>query len=114
MRLKLQDLIDKQNFGNLVNFYVRTLPPRVAEKEKFSEVFTPPERISEMIEDLSQYYFKQYKKKLFELPNIKYFDPCAGRGNFFAVLFKKLDEGLLNVIKDEEERKKHILEKMLY
>jgi len=66
-----------------------------------------------MLQDLENYYFKQYGKNIYQQKDLTWFDPCAGFGNFFLVLYPKLYENLKEQIPDDQERKKHILEKML-
>ena len=46
--------------------------------------------------------------------HLKWLDPAVGIGNFPVIAYLKLMEGLSNVIPDEEKRRKHILENMLY
>ena len=45
---------------------------------------------------------------------LKWLDPCSGMGNFPIAVYIRLHDGLKEKIKDEKERKKHILENMLY
>jgi len=45
---------------------------------------------------------------------LKWFDPASGMGNFPIAIYLRLMEGLKNKIKKEEERKRHILNNMLY
>lgn len=47
-------------------------------------------------------------------PVKKFLDPANGIGNYPALAFHRLMDGLKEVIQDEYERKKHILENMLY
>jgi hypothetical protein len=47
-------------------------------------------------------------------PSKKFLDPANGIGNYPALAFHRLMNGLQNAISDENERKKHILENMLY
>jgi len=51
---------------------------------------------------------------LFENPNLKWLDPCAGRGYFSMVLYKRLFKSLQNKIKSEELRHKHIIQNMIW
>jgi type I restriction-modification system DNA methylase subunit len=46
--------------------------------------------------------------------NLKWLDPATGMGNFPVAVYLRLMEGLKEDIKDIKERKKHILENMLY
>ena len=75
-------------------------------KTTFGEVFTPNELINEMLDKLPKDIWKNEKNK--------WLDPAAGVGNFHAEVYSRLMIGLKNVIKNENERKKHILENMLF
>jgi type I restriction-modification system DNA methylase subunit len=70
------------------------------------EVFTPPFLIEEMLDKLPNTVWKD--------PTKTWLDPCAGLGNFSVLIFKRLMKGLKPWQPDEELRKKHILENMLY
>ena len=58
------------------------------------EVFTPPELINEVLNQLP--------------------DPASGNGNFHIIVLKRLFDGLSSQIPDDRERVKHIVEKQLY
>lgn len=75
-------------------------------KEKFGEVNTPEKIITDMINTLPN--------EVWENPNLKWFDPCAGSGNFFLVILDRLMDGLKNKISNEKNRETHILNNMLY
>lgn len=77
-----------------------------SDKTMYGEVFTPNELINEMLDKLPEDIWKNQ--------NNKWLDPAAGVGNFHAVVYTRLMEGLETVIEQESERKKHILENMLY
>ena len=51
---------------------------------------------------------------LFENPNLKWLDPCAGRGYFSMVLYKRLFKSLQKIIKSDELRHKHIIQNMIW
>ena len=70
------------------------------------EVFTPPFLIEEMLDKLPKTVWKD--------PTKTWLDPCAGLGNFSVLILKRLMKGLKTWQPDEEIRKKHILENMLY
>jgi site-specific DNA-methyltransferase (adenine-specific) len=70
------------------------------------EVFTPPFLIDEMLDKLPKIVWKD--------PTKTWLDPCAGLGNFSVLILKRLMKGLKTWQPDEELRKKHILENMLY
>jgi len=70
------------------------------------EVFTPDSLINEMLDKLSE--------EVWSSPDKTWLDPCAGLGNFSVQVLKRLMEGLSQWEPNEELRKKHILENMLY
>jgi hypothetical protein len=49
-----------------------------------------------MFDDLNSHFLQYHKISLWEQKDFKYFDVCAGRGNYSAVLFGKLFNGLKN------------------
>jgi hypothetical protein len=113
MKTTLKSLIDKPQ--ELLEFIAERLKPKETEKKKFGEVFTPMKLVFEMIDKLDEYYKKNNGgKSIFSNKNLKWFDPCVGMGNFMIAVYLRLMEGLKLVIKDEKERKKHILKNMLY
>jgi hypothetical protein len=112
-KMSIQSLIDKpQELLELIN---ECLKPKDIEKKKFGEVFTPMSYINNnMLDDLDKYYTKTYKKNIFEDEKLTWFDPAAGMGNFPIAIYYKLMEGLKSKISNDGDRKKHILEKMIY
>jgi hypothetical protein len=112
MKTTLKSLIDKPQ--ELLEFISERLKPKETEKKKFGEVFTPMKLVFEMIDKLDEYYKKNNNGiSIFTNKNLTWFDPCVGMGNFMiAVYLRLMDE--LTSIKNEKERKKHILENMLY
>lgn len=74
--------------------------------DKHGEVFTPFELIDEMLDE--------FPADTWTDPNKTFFDPCAGKGNFPIKIIERLFKGLADVIPDEEERLKHIVEKQIY
>ena len=108
-------LINKPN--ELHHYLKQSLKPKELEKKKFGEVFTPMELIDQMLRKLDDYYKKMKKNKgksIFSNSKLKWYDPASGMGSFSVNVFYKLMNGLKDEIKDEETRKKHILENMLY
>jgi len=75
-------------------------------KRNNGEVLTPVWLIEEMIESIP--------KKLFKNKDIKILDPCVGTGNFLFVLTNFLMKCLKGDIKDEKERREHILNNILH
>ena len=82
------------------------LPIREKEKHKFGEVMTPQSLIEEVLDHLPAHVWRN--------PHLKWFDPAAGIGNFFIVVFHRLMHGLSRKISNPKERAQHIVEKMLY
>jgi hypothetical protein len=84
------------------------LTPNKEKKKKNGEVFTPEHLIEEMLDKLP--------KEVWSNPDLKWFDPAVGHGNFMIFVYYRLMEGLKNssLFKDELERKTHIIKNMLY
>jgi hypothetical protein len=104
IKMSLQSLID--NPKELLEFITHSLKPKDVEKKQFGEVFTPINLVYEMLDKLP---IEVWKNK-----NLKWLDPASGMGNFPIAVYLRLMEGLKDEIKDIQERKKHILENMLY
>jgi len=86
--------------------------PKEKEKKENGEVFTPLTLVNEMLDKLDEAYIKEYGKSIFSEVGLKWFDPAVGIGNFPVVVYQRLMNGLQ--IPNEEERRKHILEQMIY
>ena len=110
--MSLQSLIDEPK--KLLELINSCLKPKKLEKKKFGEVFTPMSLVNEMLDKLDEYYIKENKKSIFEEKEFKWLDPANGMGNYPIAVYYRLMKGLKNKIKNKEERKKHILENMLY
>jgi len=104
IKMTLQSLIDKPD--ELLQFIHNCLKPKIIEKERYGEVFTPIPLINEMLDTLPI--------KVWSNPNLKWLDLANGMGNFMVAIYFRLMKGLKEIIPDEENRKKHILENMLY
>jgi site-specific DNA-methyltransferase (adenine-specific) len=76
------------------------------ESKLFGEVFTPRQLIEEMLDTLPA--------EVWTNKDLKWLDPAVGIGNFPSVILDRLMVGLEEVLPNEEERRKHILEEMLY
>lgn len=111
-KMSLQSLIDSPT--ELLELIDSCLKPKQSEKKQFGEVFTPMSLIYEMINNLDICYVKNNGKSIFTEPNLKWFDTASGMGNFPVAVYLKLMEGLKTQIPNDEDRKKHILENMLY
>lgn len=100
--LYLMKLLEK-NVSDFIEKYEKVSK---LESKLFGEVFTPRLLISEMLDTLPPEVWKN--------KDLKWLDPAVGIGNFPAVILDRLMVGLEGVIPDEGERRKHILEEMLY
>jgi tRNA1(Val) A37 N6-methylase TrmN6 len=78
----------------------------INKKKKYGEVFTPFSLINKMLDMMDP--------KLFLNKNNTFLDMGAGTGNFSICLFYKLKNTLKSQIPDLKERKKHIIQKMIY
>lgn len=70
------------------------------------EVFTPRKICEEMLNSLP--------KEVWHNPDLKWLNPCTKNGIFEREIALRLDKGLTEVIPNQEERRKHILQKMIY
>ena len=97
-------LIDKPS--ELLELISKSLKPKIIEKTLFGEVFTPMPIVNEMLDKLP---IEVWTNK-----NLKWLDPASGMGNFPIGIYLRLIDSLKNEIPDDKERKKHILENMIY
>lgn len=86
--------------------FTQNLTVRDIEKDKFGEVFTPPELIDELLDNLPAHVWSD--------PEGRWLDPAAGKGNFMAFVYIRLLKSLANKIPNVQECKIHILSKMLF
>ena len=91
---------------NILTIVRQHLVIKDKEKKLFGEVFTPVELVCEMLEQLPPPVWKN--------KDLKWLDPANGIGNFPIVVYYKLMKGLEGWKPDNDERSKHIIEKMLY
>jgi len=70
------------------------------------EVFTPVKVCQQMLNMLPD--------EVWSNPNYKWLNPCDKNGVFLREIALRLNEGLKGWESDEEKRKKHILQRMLY
>lgn len=68
--------------------------------DKYGEVFTPIELVDEILDKLPTNVWLN--------PDLKWLDPCAGKGVFLIRVKERLDVGLEKKIPNINERKKHI------
>ena len=111
-KMSLQSLIDKPK--ELLELIDSCLKPKQKEKQENGEVFTPMSLVFEMLDNLDKHYIKEHGRSIFTEPGFKWFDPASGMGNFTVAVYLKLMEGLKTQIPNDEDRKKHIIENMLY
>ena len=111
-KMSLQSLID--NPKELLELINECLKPKIKEKQENGEVFTPMSEVNEELDKLDEYYIKVNKKSIFTELNFKWFDPAVGMGNFQVAVYLRLMIGLNSQIPNEKDRKKHIIENMLY
>ena len=87
-------------------YIMNHLPIKQTEKEKYGEVFTHPEFIRKI--------FGLFPRDAYSNPQLKWFEPTAGVGNFIIILYELLMDGLTAWEPDEGKRSDHIIENMLY
>ena len=98
----------------LLEFINGELKPKEKEKKENGEVFTPLSLVNEMLDKLDEAYIKEHGKSIFTEPSFKWLDPAVGIGNFPIIVYQRLMKGLIAQLPNEEERRKHILEQMIY
>ena len=104
--------IDEQN---KVYEYIRSkLKPNIEKKTHYGEVLTPLSIVDDMLTNLDDAYIKEYGTSIFSNQFFKWFDPALGIGNFLIILYYRLMDGLKIIFPNNEKRKQHILENMLY
>ena len=111
-KMSLQSLIDKPL--ELLELIDSCLKPKLKEKQENGEVFTPMRFVFQMLDHLDNHYIKEHGRSIFTEAKFKWFDPASGMGNFPVGVYLKLMEGLKTQMPNDEERKKHIIENMLY
>lgn len=97
------------NPKEMLTFLHGYLKPREVEKKLNGEVFTPPSLIIGQFEQLAKYCPDVWTNK-----DRKFLDGANGIGNYPAIAYTFLMVGLEKVIPVVAERKKHILENMIY
>ena len=98
----------------LLKYIDGELTPKEKEKKENGEVFTPLYLVNEMLDKLDEAYVKEHGKSIFTEDGFKWLDPAVGIGNFPIIVYQRLMKGLLSYENDEEKRRKHILEHMIY
>jgi len=100
---KSERVINIQKVLELIDSYVGVSK---VEKKLLGEVFTPFALIEEMLDTLP-------KEDWFN-PDLKWFGPSAGIGNFQICIIKRLMDGLKEKYPNEDLRYKHIIENQIY
>ena len=96
------NLYNKNELSKSIDKY---LVPHINEKKQNAEVSTPSTLRTEMIDKIPSDFWKTPKKV---------FEPCSGKGGFLIDIVDKFMNGLKEVIEDDEERYKIIVEECLY
>jgi hypothetical protein len=99
-------MISSKSLKEMKEFIQEHLTIKVIEKKKWGEVFTPVKIIDKMLDSLSE--------EIFTNPDLKWFDPCAGIGNFIILVYFRLMDGLVKWEPDSCKRSNHIIQNMLY
>jgi site-specific DNA-methyltransferase (adenine-specific) len=76
------------------------------EVKKFGEIMTPFTVVDDMMNTLPD--------DVWSNPNLKWLDPCNGIGTFPSIIVDRLMVGLKDVIPNNCDRYKHIIENMIY
>jgi hypothetical protein len=96
------NLYNKNELSKSIDKY---LVPHINEKKQNAEVSTPSVLRKEMIDKIPSEFWTTPKKV---------FEPCSGKGGFLIDIIDKFMYGLKEIIKDEEERYRIIVEDCLY
>jgi hypothetical protein len=96
------NLYNKNELSKSIDKY---LVPHINEKKQNAEVSTPSVLRKEMIDIIPSDFWKTPKKV---------FEPCSGKGGFLIDIIDKFMNGLKEVIEDDEERYRIIIEECLY
>ena len=112
-KMSIQSLLDRPK--ELLELISDCLKPKTVEKKSFGEVFTPMNFINDkMLKDIEDYWLSKHNENIWTNKTLTFYDPATGMGNYPIAIYYKLFEGLKNKIPNDEERKKHIIEKQLY
>jgi hypothetical protein len=111
--MSIESLLDRPK--ELLELIGDCLKPKTIEKKTFGEVFTPMDFINDkMLKDIEEYWLQNKNENIWTNEKLTWYDPATGMGNYPIAIYYKLMEGLKTKIQNEEERKKHIIEKQLY
>ena len=100
-------LVNIQNPEEVYAFYLDVLgDPKKREVKQNGEVYTPLWLVDEMLDKLPSFIWTN--------KNLTFFEPAAGLSPFILKCYYRLMEGLKEEIEDEEQRRRHIIENMLF
>lgn len=94
------------NTKNICKLVEEIFKPTEYEKNKNAEVITPYELRQEMLDKVPKEFWSNKNHKVFE--------PACGKFGFVPDIIDRFNEGLKEVIKDDDKRMKHIIENCLY
>ena len=100
--LFFNNVADTRQLSKLIDKY---LIPQELEKKKNAEVSTPHALRQEMLDKIPVEFWTTPKKV---------FEPCSGKGGFVIDIVDRFMVGLSNLITDEKERYRVIVEECLY
>ena len=98
--------MDNQKEENIIRFINENLTIDIEKKNKLGEVFTPIDLINKVLDLLPA--------NVWTNQNLRWLDPCAGSGNFLAIVYIRLMNGLKSWQPNEAKRSSHIIKNMLY
>jgi methylase of polypeptide subunit release factors len=98
--------MDNQKEENIIKFINENLTIDTEKKNKLGEVFTPIDLINKVLDLLPTNVWTNH--------NLRWLDPCAGSGNFLAIIYIRLMNGLKSWQQNEAKRSSHIIKNMLY
>jgi len=101
-KLILKNIKNNRELSNIIDKY---LIPQKHEKKSNAEVSTPFKLRQEMLDKMPIEFWKSIKKV---------FEPCAGKGGFIVDIIDRFMNGLKDVIPNEKNRYKTIVEECLY
>jgi hypothetical protein len=96
---------NERNLSKLSKLIDKYLIPQELEKKKNAEVSTPHALRQEMLDKIPIEFWTTPKKV---------FEPCSGKGGFVIDIVDRFNTGLSNLITDEKERYRIIVEECLY
>ena len=98
----------------LIAHYNLNTKSRKQDREERGEVFTPLDIVNLFLDKVAAEYTRDHGSNIYENPHLTWFEPSAGKGHFVVQIYARLMSGLAQVILDEEERRRWIVQRMLY